>query len=200
MDFIKIMSKDLKYTIAFILTITVLILLYLGSFLPFKKSQLYIESVRGSSQVRSVQEFNKLFDKAIDFYSPAGQGEVVYAYINVLINAIQNQQDRAIVEILLKQADKAMEPLIKADKGPAYFQALYSYGLLYELAANKFKDVGYFQKAAAVYEIAYTHSPGRPTLLLGLFRVYGVLGDNEKTGEIEKIISKYWPEGRGIIN
>ena len=192
------MNKDLKLTIAFILTIIILILLYFGAFLPFKKSRLYIEAARNSSQVRSVQEFNKLFDNVLDFYSPVGQGEVVYAYMNVLASAIQSQQDRVIAEILLKQADKAMEPMLKADKGPSYFQALYSYGLLYELAANKFKDAGYFQKAASVYEISYKHSPGRPILLSGLFRVYSALGDTEKTKEIGEIMLKYWPEDNNI--
>ncbi|MCL5004640.1 MAG: hypothetical protein M1170_01695 [Patescibacteria group bacterium] len=192
------MNKDLKLIIAFTSTIIILILLYFGSFLPFQKSQLYIEAVKSSSQVRSVQEFNKLFDNVLDFYSPVGQGEVVYAYMNVLVSAIQNQQDRVIAEILLKQADKAMKPLIEADKGPSYFQALYSYGLLYELAANKFKDVGYFQKAASVYEISYKHSPGRPILLSGLFRVYSALGDVEKTKEIGEIMLKYWPEDDNI--
>ncbi|MCL5004464.1 MAG: tetratricopeptide repeat protein [Patescibacteria group bacterium] len=197
------MNKDIKLTIAFTSTIIILILLYFGAFLPFKKSRLYIEAVRSSSQVRSVQEFNKLFDGVIGFYSPVGQGEVVYAYVNLLVNVVQNQQERTVAEILLKQADKAMEPMIKADKGPSYFQALYSYGLLYELAANKFKDAGYFQKAAAIYEIAYKHSPGRPTLLSGLYRVYSALGDTGKARKIAEIMLKYWPEDdkiKEIIN
>ena len=187
------MPKDSKYIIALIATIATLFLLYFGSFLPLKKSQLYIDAVGGSSQIRSVQEFNKLFSKTLDFYSPIGHGEVVYAYLNVIVGAVQNQQNKDIVEILLKEADKRMEPILKADKGSAYFQSLYSYALLYELAGNKFKDNNYYQKAADIYEIALKHSPGRPTLLYGLFRTYNVLGNTEKVKEIAEIIAKYFP-------
>jgi tetratricopeptide (TPR) repeat protein len=186
-------KQDLKYTTALISTIIILTLLYFGAFLPLRKAQLYINAVRGASEIRSVQEFNKLFDGVLDFYSPVGHGEVAYAYLNVLINATQNQQDSVIVEILLKEADRLMEPIIKADKGPAYFQALYSYGLLYELAANKFKDNGYFQKAADIYEIAYKHSPGRPTLLYGIFRTNYALGNVEKVKKITEIIARSFP-------
>ncbi|MEK7553065.1 MAG: hypothetical protein AAB504_00010, partial [Patescibacteria group bacterium] len=167
---------------------------YFGSILPFQKSRLYIDAVRGASQIRSVQDFNKLFGKTLDFYSPIGHGEVVYAYLNIIIGAVQNQQNKDIVEILLKEADKRMEPMLKEDKGNAFFQNLYSYALLYELAGNKFKDGNYYQKAADIYEIALRHSPNRPMLLYGLFRSYNALGNVEKIKETREIMFKYWPE------
>jgi tetratricopeptide (TPR) repeat protein len=170
-----------------------MVLIYFGSFLPLKKSQLYIDAVKGSSQIKSVQEFNKLFGKALDFYSPIGHGEAVYAYLNVIIGVVQNQQNKEIIDILLKEADKRMGPILEQDKGNAFFQSLQSYGLLYELAGNKFNDRNYYQKAADIYEIALRHSPGRPNLLTGLFRSYNALGDTEKIKEIAEIINKYWP-------
>ena len=193
------MNRDFKIIFAFTSTILLLALFYFGAFLPLRKSQLYIDAVRGSSQIRSVQEFNKLFDKVLDFYSPVGHGEVVYAYLNVIIGVVQNQQNKDIVEILLKEADRRMEPILKEDKGNAFFQSLYSYALLYELAGNKFNNKNYYQKAAGIYEIALRHSPSRPMLLYGLFRSYNVLGNAEKVKEIAEIISKYWPENKNIL-
>jgi len=197
------MNRDFKIIIAFTSTVLLLIFVYFGAFLPLKKSQLYIDAVRGSSQIRSVQEFNKLFGKVLDFYSPVGHGEVVYAYLNIIIGAVQNQQNREIVDILLKEADKRMEPIIKEDKGNAFFQSLYSYALLYELAGNKFQDNNYYQKSADIYEIALKHSPNRPMLLYGLFRSYNALGDTEKSKEIGEVILKQQPnnkEMKKIIN
>ena len=193
------MNNDIKIIIAFILTILMLVLFYFGAFLPLRKSQLYIDAVRGSSQIKSVQEFNNLFNKALDFYSPVGHGEVVYAYLNIIIGIIQNQQNKDIVEILLKEADKRMEPILKEDKGNAFFQSLYSYALLYELAGNKFNNKNYYQKAADIYEIALRHSPNRPMLLYGLFRSYNALSNVEKIKEIAEIISKYFPENKNIL-
>ena len=192
------MNRDFKIIIAFVITVIILVLVYFGSILPFQKSRLYIDAVRSASQIKSVQEFNKLFDKALDFYSPVGHGEVVYAYLNVVIGIIQNQQDKNIAEILLKEADKRMEPILKEDKGNAFFQSLYSYALLYELAGNKFNNKNYYQKAAGIYEIALKHSPNRPMLLYGLFRSYNALGNVEKIKEIAGIISKYWPKNEEI--
>ena len=193
------MNRDFKIIIAFVITVIILVLVYFGSILPFQKSRLYIDAVRSASQIKSVQEFNKLFDKALDFYSPVGHGEVVYAYLNVVIGIIQNQQDKNIAEILLKEADKRMEPILKEDKGNAFFQSLYSYALLYELAGNKFNNKNYYQKAADIYEIALRHSPNRPMLLYGLFRSYNALSNVEKIKEIAEIISKYFPENKNIL-
>lgn len=193
------MQKDIKIIIAFISTIIILVFVYLGAFLPFKKSRLYIDAVKGSSQIRSVQEFNKLFGGALDFYSPIGHGEVVYAYLNIVIGAVQNQPNKNITEILLKEADKQMEPILAEDKGNAFFQNLYSYALLYELAGNKFKDNNYYKKAADIYEIALRHSPGRSMFLYGLFRSYNALGNIGKIKEIAEIISRYWPENKDIL-
>ncbi len=192
------MNKDLKYIFASLSTILLLVLMYFGAFLPLKKSQLYIDAVKSSSQIKSVQEFNKLFGKALDFYSPVGHGEVVYAYLNILINIAQNQQNKEIIDILLKEADKQMGPILKADKGNAFFQSLQSYALLYELAGNKFQDMAYYQKAAGIYEIALRHSPGRQNLLYGLFRSYNALGDKEKIREIGEIILKQQPNNEEV--
>ena len=188
------MSQQYKLIIATISSLLLIILVYFGAFLPLKKSQLYIDAVRGSSQIKSVQEFNKLFGKALDFYSPIGHGEAVYAYLNVIIGVVQNQQNKEIIDILLKEADKRMEPILEQDKGNAFFQSLQSYGLLYELAGNKFSDRNYYQKAANIYEIALRHSPNRPILLYGLFRSYNALGNTEKIKQTAEIINKYWSD------
>lgn len=193
------MNKDIKIIIAFIITAILLTFIYFGSFLPLKKSQSYINAVKGSSQIRSVQDFNKLFGKTLDFYSPVGHGEVVYAYLNILINIAQNQQNKEIIDILLKEADKQMEPILEQNKGNAFFQSLQSYALLYELAGNKFQDMNYYQKAAGIYEIALKHSPGRQNLLYGLFRSYNALGNKEKIKETAEIINKYWPESKSAL-
>jgi len=187
------MTRDLKLIIAFLSTIFMAVLIYFGSLLPLQKSRLYIKAITGSSQIHSVQEFNTLFNRALDFYSPVGHGEAVYAYLNVLVSTMQNIENRQVVEILLKEADKRMEPFLAADKGASYFQNLYTYGLIYELAGTKFKELVYYQKAMSIYETASRHSPGRQNLLYGLFRTNNALGNAEKAGAIAEIIAKYWP-------
>ena len=190
------MSVSIKKFIAIFATIAALIAMYLGSFLPLRKSQLYIKAMFNfqSGKVHSVEDFIGLFGSALNFYSPIGQDEAVSYYSGILTNVINQQNNEQVIEVLLKESEKWMEPILKAQKGFVFNQNLYNFATVYKIAALKLKNEIYYQKSLDLFNEGLKYSPNRLIFLSGLFELYQAKGDNEKMREISDIILKYWPD------
>lgn len=190
------MNSSLKQIIAGLITIAILILMYFGAYLPLRKSQIYIKAMFNfrSGKVHSVQDFTDSFGSALNFYSPIGQDEVVSYYSGIVINVINQQNNAQIIEILMKQAEDAMTPILKKQKGFVFNQNLYNFAMVYKIAALKLKNEIYFQKSLDLFNEGLKYSPNRLIFLSGLFDLYQIKGDNEKMREISDIILKYWPD------
>jgi tetratricopeptide (TPR) repeat protein len=184
-----------KKIIAISATIVILIAMYLGSFLPLRKSQIYIKAMFNfqSGKVHSVEDFVGLFGSALNFYSPIGQDEVVSYYSGILANVINQQNNEQVIEILLKESEKWMEPILKAQKGFVFNQNLYNFAVVYKIAGLKFKNEIYYQKSLDLFNEGLKYSPNRLIFLGGLYELYQAKGDNEKMKEISEIVLKYYP-------
>lgn len=195
------MNPTIKKSIAFLFTVFILFLMYFGAYRPLKKSQLYIQAMVAlqSGKIKSVKDFTDKFNSALKFYSPIGQDEVVSYYTGgILANVINQQANPQVVEVLIKDVEQWIEPIVKKGKGFGYSQNLYNFAMIYELAAEKLKSAEYLQKSVDLFYEGLKNSPNRKLFLKGLFSVCQLTGDNEKLKEIGEIILRFWPEDREI--
>lgn len=195
------MNPLIKKSVIVIVIVIVLFAMYFGSILPFRKSQLYINAQIGLSKgIRSLQEFNALFEPALDFYSPVGQDEVVSGYLRILIDLTEKQSNKDVVDILIRQAEARMSPILEKQKGFSFSQNIYNLASIYAIAAIKFNDAIYYQKGVEMFRLGLEHSPNRAMFLFGLFNLYQFKGDEKGMKEIGETILKYWPGDEGIKN
>ena len=173
----------------------VLILWYLGSYLPLKKSQFYIQGLSAlqTTEPRSLQEFNNLFDPSLDSYSPIGQDEIVASYLGFIINIMNQQTDRQLITTLVGQAERRVAPILEAKKGFNFSQVLFSTGTIYRIAAYKLKSEFYYEKSVELYKEGLKYSPNRAIFLYGLLDLYRFEGDKEGEKEVGTTILRYWP-------
>ena len=195
------MDKPIKKIIAALATIIILIMMYLGAYLPLRKGQLYAQSVLklNSRKIKSVTDFIAAFHPALSFYSPIGQEEVVSYYTGeVLSGMLKKQKSPRVIEILIKDAENWMEPIIKVGKGFSYSQNLYNFGKVYKIAGEKLNNDTYLEKGIALFNEGLKNSPNRYIFLDGLFDIYQIRGDKVKMKEIGETILKYWPDKQEI--
>ncbi|MBI4993756.1 hypothetical protein HZC33_02255 [Candidatus Wolfebacteria bacterium] len=184
-------NNEFKIIIAFIITILTLGMFYLGAYLPLAKSQMYINAYRDLPKIKSLEEFNKIFEKVFDYYSPIGQEEIISGYLNILVNLISSQKlDEQVANVLFNNVDGVMNPFLKSGKGFNLSQNIYALATVYEIAANKFNSPEYRQRSIYLYQEGLKYSPGRPIFIFGLFNSYYNFGDKQKAKKIGEIILK----------
>lgn len=191
------MDISLKKFIVISSTIIILIGMYLGAYLPLRKSQRYIGAILQLGRIRSLQDFNAVFDPVLNFYSPVGQDEIISYYFGILANVIQ-QSNEEVATALTKQAEDLMGPVIREGKGFGYSQNLYNFAGFYKIAALKLKSDAYLQKSLDLFNEGLKNSPNRSIFLEGLFDIYRIKGDTGRMKEVGEIILKYWPEKEEI--
>lgn len=195
------MNSTPRKTIAIILSMFVLGLMYFGSYLPLKKSQFYIQAMIAfqSGKIKSVKNLTDAFNLAFNYYSPIGQDEIVSYYTGgILANLINQQTNQQVIEILVKDVEKYTEPIVKTGKGFGFSQNLYNFAKIYQLAAQKLQNIEYLQKSVDLFYKGLENSPNREIFLEGLFIDYQIAGNKARAKEVGEIILKYWPEKEEI--
>jgi tetratricopeptide (TPR) repeat protein len=195
------MDKSLKKIIVSIATLAIFAFMYLGSYLPLVKSQLYVKILilLETNKIQSVKDFLDLINPALEFYSPVGQDEVVSYYTGgILASVISQQNNPQVVEGLVKDAEKWMEPIIKFQKGFSVSQNLFNFAQIYLIAATKLQSVAFLEKSIDLFKEGLKNSPNRYIFLGGLFNAYQIQGNKEGMKEIGSTILKYWPDKEEI--
>ena len=154
-----------------------------------------------TNKIHSVQDFFNLVNPALEFYSPIGQDEVVSYYTGgILAGIISQQNNPQIIEALVKETEKWMEPIIKSQKGFSISQNLYNFAQIYLIAAQKIKSVAYLQKSIDLFKEGLKNSPNRYIFLEGIFNAYQIKGNKDGMKEIGNTILKYWPNKEEVRN
>lgn len=188
------MKQEFRTIIALVISIGVVVGAYFGSYLPLRKSQMFIETHMNAPKVRSLQDFTAMFDKVLGFYSPVGQDEIVANYLGTVNGIIGQQSEEKIIRALVLQAEAYTRPIIESEKGLNLSQTMVSMGMVYKTAAGKLNDRAYFEKAVKVFENGLSYSPHRPIFLYNLFELYYAVGDKENTKKIGERILMDWPQ------
>lgn len=193
------MSDSVKKSIAILATITLLYVAYTGSYLPMRKSQAYIATLRNMSNVRSIDEFKNAFQAVFDIQSPIGQEELVRNMASTVVSIISNPQvNPAIVEPLVQFAEDSFRPIITSDRGMSFSQNLYVLANIHQAAFIRTQDVRHLAAARIYYEWGEKRGPERPQFLYGLLDVYRMQGDAEAVKRVSDKILSLWPTDDGV--
>lgn len=181
------MSK--KISISFLIFAAVLAI-YFGSYLPLVKAHSYIQAIRATGSVNTLEEFEAVFAKPLAIFSPIGQAEIVkFMGSDIGTLAAQNNSEavsRALVSFL--------EPhLFKNDVIHLLIGANF-----YDMLWRKYQVESDFVKAEKYYREALAIGPKLPPILYGLLDLYQAHGDGEKFRDTAKIVLQYWPEDENV--
>ncbi len=190
------MSTFSKQVIAVIVVVFLAVVLYVGTYLPYRKSVSYITALGQAPQATSLSEFGHVFATALDLPSPVGQEELVRSFDNTMGSVIAgNAKDvPSIAESGLELVDHYSQPLLDRRRGLSFAQLVYVYGAAYETAYATTRNTAYSDKARTYYELGLELSPNRPQFLYPLFEDYRTRGDKDKARALAEKILSIWPD------
>lgn len=194
------MNSDIKKSIAVSAAIFILLVAYYGSYLPMRKSTVFIETMRSSSKIKTISDFKSAFSVPLDYSSPIGQEELVRSMANTINSSLQNVSDPKAVDELVNYAEKYYAPIIARGKGMSFGQDVYILGMINEIAFLKTKEPKYLQTAEKYFKMGQTLGPKRPQSLYGLFDVYRLKGNIDESKKIADQILSQWPDDARTSN
>jgi tetratricopeptide (TPR) repeat protein len=190
------MNQLPKQIIAISVSFFILVMIFYGSYLPYKKSKTFISSL-GRLRVGMIRDFNQL-DKVVSsplkINSPIGQEELIRQFLEIFSNLINQNKDPEVVGVLVKYIEAYANPILNKGKGLSFNQDLYLTIKLYLTAYEKTQDKKYLDQAKKYAELSYFLGPKRPQALYFLFDVYRLENNIEKAKKIGEEILTYWPE------
>jgi len=178
----KVLIKNLIITILIVLSF---LSIYFGAYLPFKKSRLFIDSLRTANEIKSINQFKSHFDKVFNFYSPVGDEEVVKFLSSDIANAVSQIAEENVARELVNYIE------------PKLFQNNVRHLLvgaqLYSILWNKYHRPEDAKKVEDYYLAAFRIGPKLPQVLYGLLEFYRATGNEKRLMEIGQLILSYWP-------
>ena len=192
------MDSQIKKSIAVSVAIFILLVAYYGSYLPMRKSTVFIETMRSSYKIKTISDFESAFSVPLDYPSPIGQEELVRSMANTINGSLQNVSDPKAVSELVNYAEKYFGPIIARSRGMSFGQDIYIIGMINEIAFLKTKEPKYLQAAEKYFKIGQALGPKRPQVLYGLFDVYRLGGNIDEFKKIADQILSQWPNDTRI--
>lgn len=186
-------NTALKRIIALTLAAFVLLAAYYGTYLPMRKSQVFIEAMRNMSSAETLEDLESIVAEPLKVNSPVGQEELVRNFANMFSRVVQNTGDAEAISRLISFITQYYKPIIDRGSGMSFGQDLYIMGAMNEAAFVKTKQVRYLEDSKRYYNIALELGPKRPQPLYGLFDIYRLEGNVGKSKEIFDRIISQWP-------
>lgn len=188
------MNDTVKQLVAILAVIGIFGIAYYGSFLPLRKSQAFIDTLKNISSVRSLQEFEDSFSAPLDAPSPIGQEELVRNTGNTILGLIQqNGSNPQLTDAVTQYLSKYYEPIMAKPRGLNFTQNLYVLGALNEIAYEKTGNPKYIEASKDYYAKGLEFSPKRPQFLYGLFGIYVTEKDFANAKIVGEKILSLWP-------
>jgi len=195
--------------------------LYYGTYLPYRKSRVFITALQTASRSTTLEDLKSSFSQALDTPSPVGQEELVRSVGDAISGIIRNNvADPGVMQDLIDYLDGYYNPIIERGRGLSFTQNLYLLGLLREVAAIKINaaladlegalpsddrrsafralQATYLAEAEEFFLKGLELSPRRPQFLYGLFDIYRFKGDHEKARFFGEEILAQWPTDERI--
>lgn len=162
-----------------------------GAYLPFEKSQRFIESLKTSRSMKTVEEFQQNFKSVLDYYSPVGQEEAIKFYADDIFGLIQKQPEdiahvlaQFMTPYLLEHAYDLRLVLLRAQ--------------MYDILYRRFERAEDADMAKQAYESAMLLGPKMPRVLYSAIDFYLLTGDKGRAKTIGETILSYWPTDEGV--
>lgn len=186
-------SEELKKLIGILISVLILLVAYFGAFLPLRKSQIFIETLRSINSARSLADLQKMMSVPLDYYSPVGQEELVRNTANTMLGVVQQNSDPQIIANVVDYIESYYKPIVARGHGMSFEQNLYLLGAINEMAFTKTSQLRYLQDAHKYYSEGLALGPKRPQTLYGMFDVYRIEGNVEGATGVAQQIMKQWP-------
>ena len=183
----------MKKAIGVLIAVFILSVSFYGSFLPMRKSQIFISAMQYLKSVKSVSDLKDVLDAPLAAPSPIGQEELVRTATNVVLNLVQQNDKPEIIAELVNYVEKYYRPIAERGRGMSFEQNLYLLGALNETAYIKTNDIRYLQVAKGYYLKGLELGPKRPQFLYGMFDVYRTEGDVNNAKAVAGQILSQWP-------
>ncbi len=193
------MSPVIKKAIAIAVVVFIIAIDYYGSYLPWRKSTLFIEAMQSTSAIRTISDFERIFSIPLDYSSPIGQEELVRSVANSIINSLNSIPQSQGIKEMIRYVENYYEPIINRGRGMSFGQNLYLLGALNESAYLKTREISYLNSAEKYFKKAQELGPKRPQPLYGLFDVYRLKGDKAAAEAIGRQIISQWPDDEKIL-
>jgi len=199
------MSTFSKQIIAFIAIVFLIVMVWVGTYLPYRKGARYVDALNHASQAKSLQEIGTIFGAPLDLSSPVGQEEETRNFGSIMGNIIagNSKTNHEVASEGLKLLGTYSNPLIDRGTGLSYAQTLLVTGSAYEAAYEATGEAAYGARAADYFRKGLVVSPNRPQFLYALFSYYQVSGDTVHALEVGKQIFSFWPNDvqiKGIVD
>ncbi|MBI4085276.1 MAG: tetratricopeptide repeat protein [Candidatus Liptonbacteria bacterium] len=187
------MNPEIKKIIAVSVTILIVIIAYYGTYLPMRKSMVFIDTMQLSGRVRTITDFENVFSVPLDYPSPVGQEELVRSVANTVANNVKNISDPRGVEELIGFIEKYYNPIIERGRGMSFGQDVYIMGMMNEFAYLQTREPKYLQNAERYFKQEQALGPKRPQSLYGLMDVYRLEGNVDEFKKIAEQVLRQWP-------
>lgn len=167
---------------------------YYGTYLPMRKSQIFISTMKNLRTAQSLEEAEQMLEVPLAAPSPVGQEELVRNTTNALQDTLNRTDDPAVISRVMDFVEGQYQPIIERGLGMSFGQNLYVLGVMNELAFIKTKQSRYLENAKRYYTLGLELGPKRPQPLYGIFDIYRMEGNVEKSKEIAEQILSQWPD------
>ncbi len=199
------MDSQIKKAIAVSAAIFLLLTAYYGSYLPMRKSMMFIETMKDSGSIKTLKDFENIFSIPLDYPSPIGQEELVRSMANNVANGLQSISDPKAIDELINYVNGYYEPIISRGKGMSFSQNLYILGMLNEIAFIRTNSVNepnpaYLKAAERYFTMSHQLGPKRPQGLYGLLDVYRMEGNIDGFKVIADQVLSQWPDDQKASN
>jgi len=189
------MDNDVKKIIAILCAGIIVFVMIYGSYLPLRKAQGYINSLRQGEtrEFASAEELLEIFKNALAYPSPIGQEELVRNTANSMLGFVQRETRPEVIRAFVTFTDESYAPIIARNKGMSFGQDLYLLGIINEIAFLRTKDPSYLGAARKYFLLGSEMGPNRPQPLYGLLDVARIEGNVEAYRVIAERILALWP-------
>jgi len=194
------MNQLPKQIIAISASFFILVMIFYGSYLPYKKSKTFIDSLNQlkTTQIKSFEQLDNIVSSSLKINSPIGQEELIRQFLGIFTGFISQNQNPEVIDVLVKYIKTYSDPILNRGKGLSFNQDLYLAIRLYLTAYEKTKDQKYLDEAKKYAELSYSLGPKRPQVLYSLFDIYRLENNIEKAKEIGNQILTYWPDDASV--
>lgn len=194
------MNYDLKKIIAIVSSGLLLGAAFYGSYLPYRKSETFITSLREASSATTLKGYMDATSIPLDATSPIGQEELVRNTAGTVMGIVGSSgaKNPDIIPPLLTFLDTYYGAIIEKGRGMSFNQNLYILGSGNENVYTITHDPKYILVAEKYFEQGLVNSPKRPQFIYGLFDIYRMEGNMEKAKQMLDLITAYWPQDQRV--
>jgi hypothetical protein len=194
------MNHASKQVIAIALIAAILVIAYVGEYLPLRKAQIFLSTLSGlqSTPPSSLADLETRISIPLDYASMIGQEELVRNTANSVLSFVQQSPDATTTTQLVDYIMSYYNPILSRGSGMSFGQDLYLVGVINEIAFAQTGKPNFLGAAQEYYEEGVAKGPNRPQALYGLFDVYRTEGNVASTTAIVNRIMTNWPTDQSI--